>query len=306
MRKILFLALSAFTTLIAVSFLTFVLMKLVPGGPFDSDRALPEEVLRALNEKFQLHLPWYEQYFEYMKGFFQGDLGPSIKYPGTTVVEIISDSFPVSLELGVYAMSIAILLGLSLGIVAAVYRGGLLDYSSMFIAVSGISLPSFMVAAIFILLFSHGLGIFPAALWDSPAHKIMPSIVLGLRPAAIIARFTRSSLLEVLSSDFVRTARAKGLRYSKVVTVHALKNSLLPVLTILGPMTASVLTGSFIVEHVFSVPGLATNYIQGVSNRDYPLIMGVTLLFASALIVTNLLVDLSYSYLDPRMKESQK
>lgn len=306
MKKPLLLALSAFTTLLAVSFLTFVLMKLVPGGPFDSDRALPEEVLNALNEKFRLNLPWYEQYFAYMKDFFRGDLGPSIKYPGTQVIEIISDSFPVSLELGIYAMSIAVVVGLSLGIVAAVYRGGLLDYSSMFIAVSGISLPSFMVAAIFILLFSHGLGILPAALWDSPAHKIMPSIVLGLRPAAIIARFTRSSLLEVLSSDFVRTARAKGLRYSTVVAIHALKNSLLPVLTILGPMTASVLTGSFIVEHVFSVPGLATNYIQGVSNRDYPLIMGVTLLFASALIVTNLLVDLSYSLLDPRMKESQK
>jgi len=143
----------------------------------------------------------------------------------------------------------------------------------------------------------------PAALWDSPAHKIMPSIILGLRPAAIIARFTRSSLLEVLGLDFIRTAKAKGLSKAKVVTVHALKNSLLPVLTILGPMAASILTGSFIIEHVFSVPGLATNYIQGVTNRDYPLIMGVTMLFAFVLVMANLIVDLSYSILDPRMKE---
>jgi oligopeptide transport system permease protein len=304
MRRAIQLLLSAFITLMAVSFLTFVLMKMVPGGPFDSDKALPPEVLEALNQKFKLDLPWHEQYFSYMFDFFQGDFGPSIKYPGTTVWEIISESFPISFELGAYALTIPIVVGIGLGMLAALHRGKALDYSAMFLAVSGISLPSFMTAAIFILVFSHGLGIFPAALWDSPAHKVMPAVVLGLRPAAIIARFTRSSLLEVLNTDFIRTARAKGLGPWKVISTHALKNSLLPVLTVLGPLAASVLTGSFIVEHVFSVPGLATNYIQGVSNRDYPLIMGVTLLFASALIFANLLIDILYTVLDPRMKES--
>lgn len=303
MKKALSSLVSTVLTLLAVSFLTFLLMKLVPGGPFDTDKAVPAEVLEALNKKFNLDLPWYQQYYEYMMGFIQGDLGPSIKYPGVTVNEIIAESFPVSLELGIYALSVSLIVGLGLGITAALYRGTFLDYSSMFVAVSGISLPSFMVAAIAILLFSHTFHLLPAALWDSPAHKIMPSIVLGLRPAAIIARFTRSSLLEVLSLDFIRTAKAKGLSRAKVVTVHALKNSLLPVLTVLGPLSASVLTGSFIIEHVFSVPGLATNYIQGVSNRDYPLIMGVTMLFAFALVLANLIVDLSYGVLDPRMKE---
>ncbi|NCN41549.1 ABC transporter permease [bacterium] len=303
MNKFIRIFVSTVLTLLAVSFLTFVLMKLVPGGPFDTDKAVPAEVLEALNKKFQLDLPWYKQYLNYMMGFFQGDFGPSIKYPGVSVKEIIQESFPVSLELGIYALTIAVVVGVGLGIVAALYRGTALDFTSMLIAVSGISLPSFMVAAIAILIFSHGLGVLPAALWDSPAHKIMPSIILGLRPAAIIARFTRSSLLEVLGLDFIRTAKAKGLSKAKVVTVHALKNSLLPVLTILGPMAASILTGSFIIEHVFSVPGLATNYIQGVTNRDYPLIMGVTMLFAFVLVMANLIVDLSYSILDPRMKE---
>jgi oligopeptide transport system permease protein len=303
MRRNIGLLIGSLLTLVAVSLLTFFLMKLVPGGPFDSDKVLPPEVMEALNRKFKLDLPWWGQYLDYMRGLLVLDLGPSIKYPGRTVNEIILESFPVSLELGLYALVLSIVLGLGLGIVAAVMRGTVWDYSAMFVAVSGVSLPSFMVAAIFILFFSHTLGVLPAALWDSPAHKILPTLVLGLRPAAIIARFTRSSLLEVLSLDYVRTAKAKGLSHRKVVVVHALKNSLLPVLTILGPLAASILTGSFIVEHVFSVPGLASHYIQGVANRDYPLIMGVTLLFAMVLVAMNVLVDLCYGWLDPRMKE---
>jgi len=303
MRRYVNIFLGSALTLIAVSLLTFVLMKLVPGGPFDSDKVLPPEVMAALNKKFKLDLPWWLQYLDYMKGLAVFDLGPSIKYPGRMVSEIIVDSLPVSFELGLYSLVLSIILGLSLGIVAAVLRGSVWDYSAMLLAVSGVSLPSFMVAAIGILFFSHTLGVLPAALWDSPVHKILPTLVLGLRPAAIIARFTRSSLLEVLSLDYVRTARAKGLSTRKVIVVHALRNSLLPVLTILGPLAASILTGSFIVEHVFSVPGLASHYIQGVSNRDYPLVMGVTLLFAVVLVAMNVLVDFCYGWLDPRMKE---
>ncbi|MEO5667206.1 MAG: ABC transporter permease [Bdellovibrionota bacterium] len=303
MRRYANILLGSILTLFAVSLITFMLMKMVPGGPFDTDKVLPPEVMAALNKKFKLDLPWWLQYLDYMKGLFVFDLGPSIKYPGRMVSEIITESFPVSFELGLYSLILSIGLGLTLGIVAAVARGTFWDYGAMILAVSGVSLPSFMVAAMFILVFSHWLGVLPAALWDSPAHKILPTIVLGLRPAAIIARFTRSSLLEVLSLDYVRTAKAKGLTNRKVITVHALRNSLLPVLTILGPLAASILTGSFIVEHVFSVPGLATHYIQGVSNRDYPLVMGVTLLFAVMLVVMNAIVDICYGWLDPRMKD---
>lgn len=303
MRRYVNIFLGSLLTLVAVSLLTFFLMKLVPGGPFDSDKVLPPEVMAALNAKFKLDQPWWIQYVDYMKGLFVLDLGPSIKYPGRTVNEIIVESLPVSFELGFYSLILSVALGLSLGIIAAVKRGSAWDFTAMFIAVSGVSLPSFMVAALGILFFAHTLGVLPAALWDSPTHKILPTIVLGLRPAAIIARFTRSSLLEVLSLDYIRTARAKGLSQRQVITVHALRNSLLPVLTILGPLAASILTGSFIVEHVFSVPGLATHYIQGVSNRDYPLIMGVTLLFAVVLVGMNVLVDFCYGWLDPRMKD---
>jgi ABC-type dipeptide/oligopeptide/nickel transport system permease component len=207
------------------------------------------------------------------------------------------------MELGSYALVVAISLGISLGVIAALKRGTWMDLSSMLVAVSGVSLPSFLVAALAILVFSQKLGWMPAALWDSPLHKVMPSLVLGLRPAAIIARFTRSSLLEVLNADYVRTARSKGLSERKVILIHAMRNALLPVLTILGPIAAAVLTGSFVVEHVFSIPGLASHYIQAVSNRDYPLVMGVTLLFGVVLVAINTLVDLSYAWIDPRMKE---
>jgi ABC-type dipeptide/oligopeptide/nickel transport system permease component len=304
MKKLLGSAFDGLITIIVLSALTFFLMKLVPGGPFNGDKALPPEVLRSLEAKFRLDQPWPTQYLGYMKDLIFGwDLGPSIKYPGRTVAEIISESWPASMELGSYALVVAISLGISLGVIAALKRGTWMDLSSMLVAVSGVSLPSFLVAALAILVFSQKLGWMPAALWDSPLHKVMPSLVLGLRPAAIIARFTRSSLLEVLNADYVRTARSKGLSERKVILIHAMRNALLPVLTILGPIAAAVLTGSFVVEHVFSIPGLASHYIQAVSNRDYPLVMGVTLLFGVVLVAINTLVDLSYAWIDPRMKE---
>jgi oligopeptide transport system permease protein len=303
MKRAFALLLNTLLTLFAVALLTFLLMKLVPGGPFDGDKALPPEVMASLNRKFRLDLPWYEQFARYISDIlFHFDFGPSIKYIGRTVTEIVSESLPVSLELGFYALTIAILSGVGLGIVAAAYRGTWIDFSTMFIAISGVSLPSFLVAALAILLFAQTLGILPAALWDGAAHRILPSVVLGLRPAAIIARITRSSVLEVLYLDYVRTARAKGLSETRVLLVHVLRNALVPVVTILGPMSATILTGSFIIEYVFSVPGLASHFIGAVTNRDYPLVMGVTLLYASFLVVTNLLVDIAYGMIDPRMR----
>jgi ABC-type dipeptide/oligopeptide/nickel transport system permease component len=260
-------------------------------------------VLQALEQKFHLNLPWYQQYGLYLKALlFEGSPGPSIKFIGRDVSEIVAESLPTSIELGLYALLLSILVGLSLGLLAAAKRGTLWDLSSMIVAISGVSLPSFLVASAAIWIFAQQLGWFPAALWDSPAHKIMPSIVLGLRPAALLARMTRSSALEVLNQDYIRTARAKGLSKTRILIVHVLKNAALPVITIMGPLAATVLTGSFVVEHVFSVPGLASHFIQAVTNRDYPLIMGVTLVYACFLISANALVDLAYTWIDPRMQ----
>lgn len=305
MTRVISNLISAFLTLMAVAFLTFLLMKLVPGGPFDGDKALPPEVLASLNAKFKLDLPWYTQFLTYMRDLiFHLDFGPSIKYIGRSVGDIITESLPVSFELGFYALIVAVVSGVTLGVLAAVYRGKWLDFSAMFVAISGISLPSFLVAALAILVFAQYLGWFPAALWDGPEHRVLPTLVLGLRPAAILARLTRSSVLEVLHLDFVRTARSKGLPPRTVLFVHVLRNAFIPVLTVLGPMAATVLTGSFIIEYVFSIPGLANHFIQGVSNRDYPLVMGVTILYAAVLVLANLLVDLGYGLVDPRMRKA--
>ena len=305
MRRSVLSILSGVLTLFAIAFLTFLLMKAVPGGPFDGDKKLPPEIMASLNAKFRLDLPWYKQFALYLRDIFlHFDFGPSIKYVGRSVTEIVSESLPVSLELGTYALIIAVVVGIGLGSLAAAFRGTWLDFTAMFLAISGVSLPSFLVAALAILVFSQWLGWFPAALWDTPAHRILPSVVLGLRPAAIIARITRSSVLEVLYLDYVRTARAKGLHPARVMLLHVLRNAFVPVLTILGPMSATILTGSFIIEFVFSVPGLASHFIQAVTNRDYPLVMGVTLLYAAFLVFTNLLVDVIYGVVDPRMRSS--
>jgi oligopeptide transport system permease protein len=302
MKRALHLLLSALLTLLAVSFLTFVLMRLVPGGPFDGDKALPPEILASLNAKFRLDLPWYEQFGIYLRDLvLHGDMGPSIKYPGRTVLEIVRESFPVSLELGLYALAIAVTLGVSMGLIAAAGRGRWPDITAMIIAVSGVSLPSFLVASLAILIFAQNLGWLPAALWEGPEYKILPSLVLGLRPAALIARITRSAVLEVLYLDYVRTARAKGLSSARVLLVHVLRNAMLPILAVLGPMSATILTGSFVIEYIFAVPGLASHFIQAVTNRDYPLVMGVTNLFAFVLVATNIGVDLLNGWIDPRV-----
>lgn len=306
MKRGLITFVTGLATLLVISVLTFFLMKLVPGGPFDSGKAIPPEILEAMNRKFRLDLPWHEQYLAYMRDLiFHGDMGPSIKYIGMSVNEIVAESLPVSLELGAYALSIAVTFGILLGFLAATKKGTWLDVSSMIVAVSGVSLPSFLVAAIAILFFSQYMGLLPSAFWDSPSHKILPSVVLGLRPMAIIARLTRSSVLEVLNMDYVRTAKAKGLPPLKVNLVHVLKNSLIPVVTVLGPLSATVLTGSFVIEFVFSVPGLGFHFIRAVNDRDFPMVMGSTMIYAMFLVVANTLVDWLYPLIDPRMKANK-
>lgn len=283
--------------------LTFCFMRLVPGGPFDRDKVLPPEIKANIEAKYHLDRPVHVQFGYYVKNLLQGDLGPSYKYLGRSVTDIIKDSLPVSVELGLYALLLAFSLGIPIGIFAAYKHNTWLDTSAMFLAISGITLPSFLVAALLIYYFAIQLGWFPAGLWDqSWEYKILPAIALGIRPVAIIARLMRASMLDVIKADYVRTARAKGLNEFTVITKHVVKNSLIPVVTISGPLTAGIITGSFIIEHVFAIPGIAKHFILAVGNRDYTLIMGVTLIYAVLLIVANIIVDVLYAVIDPRIK----
>ncbi|MBI3017290.1 MAG: ABC transporter permease subunit [Deltaproteobacteria bacterium] len=292
--------------------LTFCIMRVTPGGPFDKDKAIPPEIKANIEAKYHLDKPTFintpafykkkwihvlteTQYFYYMKGLAQGDLGPSYKYLGRSVTDIILDSLPVSVELGFYAALI----------LAAYKHNTWIDNAAMFTAISGITLPSFLVAALLIYIFSIKMAWLPAGLWDGGwEYKILPTIALGLRPVAIIARLMRTSMLDVIKADYVRTARAKGLNEVWVILKHVVKNSLIPVITISGPLLAGIITGSFVIEHVFAIPGIAKHFILAVTNRDYTLIMGVTLVYAVLLIIANILVDVFYALVDPRIKLS--
>lgn len=291
-------------TLFVICTVTFLLLRFLPGGPFDSEKALPPEVKANIEAKYKLNEPLYVQYWDYLSGVVQGDLGESYKYIGRPISEIIGESFPVSFQLGIYAIFISFLIGIPLGVYAASKHNTLQDTMAMGFAISGIALPSFFVAPIAILVFSFWLGWLPPALWEGPAYYLMPVIILGIRPAAVIARLTRSSVLDVIKADYVRTAYAKGLEQKIVLYKHVLRNSLIPVVTISGPLVAGVLSGSFVIELIFAVPGMGKHLIQSATNRDYPLILGLTLLYAAMLIIANLIVDLLYVIIDPRIKFS--
>lgn len=291
-------------TLVVVASLTFLLLRILPGGPFDQDKVLAPEVLANIEAKYNLNAPLFTQYIDYMKGIAVGDLGESYKYIGRSVSDIIKESFPATFQLGIYAILVSFLIGIPAGLFSASKHNTSTDNAIMVLAVSGVSLPNFLFATIFILIFSIHLDWLPAALWTDTANYILPSIVLGIRPAAVIARLTRASVLDVIRSDYIRTARSKGLAERVVLFKHVLKNSLLPVLTYSGPLIAGVITGSFIIEHIFAIPGMGKHLIQSVTNRDYPLILGLTLLYSTVLIVANLVVDLLYSFFDPRIKLS--
>lgn len=289
-------------TLFVLATLTFFLLRIVPGGPFDSDKKLPPEIMKNIEEKFGLDRPLAVQYGSYLSGLVRFDFGPSFKYEGRDVTDIIRDTLPTSMELGLYSILLAIFLGLPLGILSAYRQNSWVDFSAMFLAVAGISLPSYFVGAILIYVFSLQLGWLPPALWDGWAHMILPVVTLGTRPAALIARLTRAALLESIRSDYVRTARAKGLGESKVVLKHALRNSLIPVVTLLGPLMAYVLTGTFVIEFIFAIPGMGKYFIDAVTNRDYPLVMGVTMVYGFMLVTANLVVDITYAFIDPRIR----
>lgn len=296
---------SAIPTLAILTTLTFFLLRLAPGGPFDSDRAWPPEVQANIVAKYELDLPVSIQFAHWLRDLIlHGDLRESFQYTGRPVTQIITDSLPVSLELGFLSLLFALILGLPLGCIAAWKRNRWLDWLSTFIAIAGVSLPSYLLASGLILIFALKLGWLPPALREGPESLILPVITLGSRPLAMIARLTRASMIEALSEDYIRTARGKGLSESHVLFKHALKNSLIPVLALLGPLTAQLLTGSFLVEIVFQLPGLGKYFVQAVLNRDYPLVMGVTLCYGMILIFSNLLADLISAWIDPRLRLS--
>lgn len=296
--------LGAFPTLFLLATLTFFLLRLAPGGPFDTDRAWPAEIQANIDAKYGLDQPVYVQFIQWLKDVVRGDLRDSFQYLGRPVLEIISESLPVSILLGCWSLTLAILLGVPIGCIAAWKQNTWVDHLAMFFAISGISLPSYLVASLLILCFSLWLGWLPPALWEGPSSMILPVLTLGSRPMAIIGRLTRASMIEALTSDYVRTAQGKGLSESSVVFKHALKNSLIPVLTIMGPLAANLITGSFLIEIVFQIPGMGKHFVQAVMNRDYPLVMGVTLVYGTILIFSNFLVDLLYCWVDPRMRVS--
>jgi len=281
---------------------TFVLMHVIPGGPFDQEKSLPPEIRANVDSKYHLDRPVLTQYVFYLGDLLRGDFGPSYKYLGRNVNDMIRETFPVSMQLGLWAVLISILLGVGAGILAAARPLSWMDHAAMFLATAGISVPSFVIGTFLILIFSYRLHLFPAALWEGWRYSVLPAVTLALLPAAYIARLTRSSMLEVLNKDFIRTVRAKGFGERRVLFKHALKNSITPVVSFLGPLTATLVTGSFVVEFIFSVPGMGRYFITAVTNRDYPLIMGVTLIYAVLIVAANIVVDLVYIWLDPRMR----
>ena len=288
--------------MLAIIVLTFCLMHAVPGGPFTSDRKATPEVEAALNEKFGLNDPLPVQLLRYMDGLLHGDFGPSYKYTGKTVNEFIETFFPVSAKIGLITVVFVLLAAIPMGIFAAVKNGKWQDMLIMAVATIGVTIPSFVIASLLIYFFSHQLGWTPAY-WDwSATGYILPVVALGGYSVSYLARLMRSSLLEVMGQDYIRTARAKGLSEFKVITRHALRYALLPIITVLGPTVAGLLTGSFVIETIFAIPGLGKWFVNGVSQRDYTTIMGITIFYAAFLMAMTLIVDIFYCLIDPRIK----
>ncbi len=320
-----------FVVIFFVSVITFTLQHLVPGGPFDRERRLPRDVIANIEAKYRLNDPLWKQYVDYMTdiivprvtttdevpsllndSLFKIDIGttririmnwgPSYASRSRTVNDVFREQLPISAQLGVQALIIAMLIGIPLGILSALKQNTWLDYFGMSVAIFGVSVPVIVLGPIMIWLFAVTLRWFPATGWGDLDQEIMPSVALGLASSALIARLTRASLLQVIREDYIRTARAKGLGERAVIVGHALKNSMIPVVTILGPLFAGLTTGTFITEQIFGIPGMGKHFITSIGNRDYPVIMGTTLLYAIFLVVANLAVDITYAWLDPRIR----
>ncbi|WP_434047889.1 MULTISPECIES: ABC transporter permease [Sorangium] len=295
--------LSIIPTLFLVATLVFILVRIVPGGPFDQERAVPVEVQRQLDAKYHLNDPVLKQYGDWLLALVtQGDLGPTFKYPNRTVNEIIALSLPVSMQLGFWAMLFALAVGIPLGIIGAIRQNTWKDTAAMAVAMVGLSVPRYVLAPLLILVFSLKLYWFPVARWETWRHMVLPIICAGLPVAAYIARLTRGGMLEVIRSDFIRTARAKGLSERKVVLKHALRGGLLPVVSFLGPGFSGLLVGSLVVEKIFNIPGMGRYFVEAATNRDYNLVMGVMLVYGFLLMLFNAVVDVAYAFIDPRVE----
>lgn len=290
-----------FVVLVVVT-ITFFLLRMLPGGPFDEEKELPDQIRKNIEAKYNLDEPSWKQYLLYLKGLSKGDFGPSYKYVDRSVNDIIRETLPVSVELGIIGLFLSIALGSIVGIVSAIKPRGFFDFFAVSTATALVSVPSFVIGAVLIYFFAVRFRIFPAALWGSPSHIVLPALTLAAGPAAYLARLIRASMLEASEALYVRTARAKGLSNFMVITKHILRNALIPVVTVLGPITAFLITGSFVVEHIFAIPGIGRFFVIAVSNRDYPLVMGITIMYTIILVLANLIVDILYVYLDPRIK----
>lgn len=291
-------------TLWVIITVTFFMMHLTPGSPFSKEGKMTEEIKKNLEKYYGLDKSLPEQYFDYLGKVVKLDLGPSYYSKAETVNDIITTRFPVSVQLGFSALAVAVLLGVPLGVIAALRRNTALDYSATVIAVLGVSIPNIVLAPILINVFaSHsGLHLFPIGRWGTMAHVVLPATALGIHSMAVIARLMRSNMLEVLGQDYIKTAKSKGLSGFTIVMKHTVRNAIMPVITILGPLTAALLTGTFVVEQVFAIPGLGKYFVQSVSNRDYPVIMGTTIFYSTVLVLANFLVDIAYGLIDPRIK----
>lgn len=293
---------NAVLTILVIITLTFILMHSVPGGPFTQEKPVPPAILENLNKFYHLDEPVWKQYFRYVGSLLQGDLGPSYKSQSRDVNQMLKEAMPVTVQLGLQALVVAVIGGLFLGITSALYHNRIPDRVATVLAVFGTSVPSFVIATLLIQFLAVQLQWFPVATWATMKHTVLPTLALSASPLAQITRLMRSNMLEVLNQDYIKTAKAKGLPYVRVVVNHAIRNAILPVVTILGPITAHLVTGSFVIEKIFSVPGSGKMLVDGINNRDYSLIMGTTVVYGIALVVILFVVDLLYSIIDPRIK----
>ncbi|WP_136255508.1 oligopeptide ABC transporter permease OppB [Onishia niordana] len=296
--------LQAIPTLLIVITLSFFLMHLAPGGPFDGERQLPPEIEANLMANYHLDEPVWKQYLNYMGNLLQGDLGPSFKYKDFSVTELVAQGFPVSLELGIWAVGLALLIGLPLGVIAALRRNSTIDYLVMGTALAGVAIPNFVIAPLLALVFGVFLGWLPVGGWNEGAwpNLVLPVVALSIQQIAYIARMMRASMIEVLGSHFIRTARAKGLAETEVIWRHAMRPAMLPVVSYLGPAIAGIITGSVVIEQIFGIPGIGRYFVQAALNRDYTLVMGTVVFYGALIVLLNLLVDLLYSALDPQIR----
>ncbi|MBQ7593052.1 MAG: ABC transporter permease [Synergistaceae bacterium] len=303
MRKYIFRrVISSLLTLFIVITLTFFMMRAIPGGPFTDEKAIPSFVLEKMMSRYNLNDNLFVQYGRYLLNVLCLDLGPSYRYEGMTVNELIAGSFPVSFMVGGIALILALVVGIPAGIISALKRGQWQDRLAMILATLGVTVPSFVIAAALVYLFAWRWGIVTVGFWEGISTAVLPALTLAGYPAAFISRLVRSGMLEILQQDYIRTAYAKGLSERAVIYIHALKNAIIPVITYLGPLTAGILTGSFVVEQVFGVPGLGSFFVTSITNRDYTTIMGVTIFYSALLVLFNLIADLCLAVVDPRIK----